>query len=153
MKKRTVYFLISLLVFLLALGLLITGSSFLVQPLFPGASIPVGTVSTWLGLIALALLFIYGNSKLKAAKNNIEKTIRSGFKTCLFLAISWGIVSFLLAGNWQFNFKTSTDFVGSSKAYEVFRYFTLAVVILPFLIAFFYGIYSLQKRMVKRYRS
>lgn len=153
MKKRTAYFLMSLVVFLVSLGLLISGSSILVKPVIPESSVPVGTVSTWLGLIALSLLFVYGNNKLNAPKNNFEQTIRFGFKTCFFLALFWGLVSYLLAGNWSYNFKTSDEFVGSNEAYEVFRYYTLLVVGLPFLLALFYALISLQKRITRRHRS
>ena len=153
MKKRTVYFLIALCIFLASLGCLISGGEFLVKKLIPGIPIPFGTFSTWAGIVALSLIFIFGNSGLKRSENKVYKLIRIGFKVCFILAVLWGFVSYFLAGNWYFNFSISDTFQGSTSAYEYFRNYTLIVVILPFIIAIIYALHSLQRRIVRRHHS
>ena len=126
-------FVISLLVFLCCLVLLVTGSPLLLTTLNEGLGLPLGTVSTWLGMMALVLMTWFASPRLRTAASRRDQIYRAALIVLFLLALSWPFVSYGLAGNWSFSFRGQEAFRGSSRAADWFFRFTYGVVLLAAL--------------------
>ena len=140
--KRKLLLLLSILIFIASSSLLVSGSWLLVQPVFFAESVPLGTITTWAGIIALPCLIFYSIKSFHLPKDEFMGVFRTINLIIIFLAACWGIVSRFLAGNWSFSFSGYAEgFVGSDRAYIVFQQYTIFSLILPlvFLLTFLLG--------------
>ncbi len=157
MTRRLVMTLL-LLVILFGGGLLLTSSSLLSRPLISYPFIPVGTVTTWLMLLALPLLgrmLLHGADQpyleekekhakhAKQAGNVADETgssvdaphplwrLANGIDILgLVLAFLWPFVSYVLAGNWSFSFASIEI---SSLRFGIFTAYSIFTFILGLL--------------------
>lgn len=134
-------FALALLVFLLAVALLVTGSPVLVVPLSERFGVPLGNVITWCGMLALVMMIWFGSQGLRQPSGLRDRIYRRIWFVLLALAVLWPFVSFALAGNWSFSFRVQEGFRGSSRAADWFFRYSYAVVLLPFLFAAARGIH------------
>ena len=147
MPTRKVLFLIALALLFLVVFLLTTGSPLLLTELSEGSGFPVGTLITWLGITALPLLILTSFSGLFRPKTKQQKAWHLLLLGFLLLAISWGGIAYLLAGNWAYSFSgSSPSFRGSSEASRYFWIFTYATVALPLLFLIVFGALQLVRR-------
>jgi hypothetical protein len=137
MKKNTIKFIISLSILLFALVLLITGSSLLNQNLM---GIPSGNVITWLGFIALQLSIYWGHYNFDKSKSLPVRIIKSIMITLIIISVLWFGLAYLLSGNINFNFKASPDFIGSTKASNLFWNINYFIVLAPIILASIYNL-------------
>ncbi|WP_421803799.1 hypothetical protein [Flagellimonas sp.] len=134
MTKPSLYFFACLLIFILVLTLLMTGSSILTVPMYEGSSIPMGTPITWMGLIALPLTIYFGVGEFRNPKKR-HKLFNQLLKFFVGLAVLWVPISYLLAGNLSFSFSgTATGFQGGQLAMKLFWGYTYGIAILPVLL-------------------
>lgn len=134
MPKSKPYFFACLLIFILVLTLLMTGSSILTVPLYEGSSIPMGTPITWMGLIALPLTIYFGVGEFRNPKKR-HKLFNQLLKFSAGYAVLWVPVSYLLAGNLSFSFSgAATGFQGGQLAMKLFWGYTYGIAILPVLL-------------------
>ena len=126
-------FVASLFVFLCSLILLVTGSPLLVMTLSERLGLPLGTVTTWLGMMALVLMTWFASPRLRAAQSGRDRIYRVALIVLFALALSWPFVSYGLAGNWSFSFRGQEAFRGSSRAADWFFRFSYGVVLLAIL--------------------
>ena len=92
-----------------------------------GDSFPSGTLISWLLIVAWAFLF-YSISK----KKWVKKILFVNFLLGLF----WGLVGYLISGNWGFNFT-------GGKFYYLWISFTAIVVLSPLLVLLLSGLIKL----------
>ena len=134
MTKPSLYFFACLLIFILVLTLLMTGSSILTVPMYEGSSIPMGTPITWMGLSALPLTIYFGVGEFRNPKKR-HKLFNQLLKFFVGLAVLWVPISYLLAGNLSFSFSgTATGFQGGQLAMKLFWGYTYGIAILPVLL-------------------
>ena len=126
---------VALAIFLIVLGLLVTGSPLLVVSLGERLGLPLGNVITWFGMMALVMMIWFGSKGLRKPSSRRDRTYRRLWFVLLALAILWPFVSYALAGNWNFSFGRRDGFRGSSDAAEWFFRYSYAVVLLPVLFA------------------
>lgn len=150
MTNRKVLLLTALAFLLLAAFLLITGSPLLLIELVDGSGFPFGTLIAWLGITALPLVILTSFSALYQPKTKQQTTWRFLLLGFLLLAVSWGGVAYLLAGNWAFSFSgNSPSFRGSAEASRYFWIFTFVTIALPLLFLIVFG----TLRFFRRWRS
>lgn len=140
--KRKLILILSILIFSSSLILLVSGSWLLVHPLFFAKNIPVGTITTWAGIIAMPCIIFYAIKGFHPPSGEFMKVFRSINLIIIFIAACWGIVSYFLSGNWSFNFNGLAEgFIGSDRAYLIFQQFTIFSIVLPmvFVPVFFLG--------------
>jgi hypothetical protein len=125
------------------LFLLVSGSSFLLKPIIAGADFPGGTLISWVGLVSLPLSMLLNIRDFRLASIRKYKAYRIVLIGLTLLALSWGIISYLLAGNWMFSFGDSEKFQGSPEAFSFFTYYTAILVSLSLLILLIHGIHQL----------
>lgn len=148
--NRKIYLILSLLIFSGSILLLFTGNSLLVQPLFFAKSVPFGTISTWSGLIALPCIILYSIGGFHPPRSEYMRVFRLINLFIILVALSWGIVSYFLAGNWAFTFSHQAGgYAGSVAAYDAFILFTFFVAVLPFAFLFIFLLGILIKRRSK----
>ena len=133
MSKRKIFFWLTLLVFLMSLYLLFTGSPLLNYALDDNDSFPLGTLITWAGMICLPLCILLGVKKLRKPHNRFYRFLGFMLRTSLFLAIIWAPVCYLLAGNWNYSFSEKERFQGGQTAALIFWRYSAAIPILALL--------------------
>lgn len=141
---------ISSLVLMTCIFLVVTGSSFLTMPVIKGTSFPVGTVVSWLGLLALSATIFFIFSNIYDSDNPGGHIFRRALQCFIVLAALWGFIGYFLAGNWAFTFHNHDDFRGSIEASEVFMYFTASLVLFPVILIVTAGLVSLLLKLVRR---
>jgi len=140
--KRKIFLSVSILVFLGSLLMIINSSWLLTHPIFFYKEMPLGTLTTWAGLISMPCILYYGIPAFHPPRSEFTNVFRLINLFIILAAISWGTLSYYLAGNWSFSFGSNIEgFRGSVAAYDVFVLFTLMIVALPivFLIMFLLG--------------
>ena len=87
--------------------------------------LPTGTILVWFGLIAFSLLFLmfYPDYKLSKFLGFLFRLLQLN----VLLTILWGVVSYLLSGNWANNFS-------GGYQYKVWVVFTAVLIVLPLII-------------------
>lgn len=127
-KILTVFF---LLVWILCVSLLVSGSPLLGETLFGGGAFPLGTLVTWIGLAVLPVSFYTGFPALRHPEKTSDRIFLLVLLIILIVAGLWGIVAYILSGNWSYTFKGNGDgFSGSNLAAKLFwriTYFTVAI--------------------------
>lgn len=146
MERRVLYLLLALFIFLTAAVLLISGSSVLLISLSKSPYIPLGTLITWLGVMALPLVLYFGVSRLRNPKTKTEKYLALLLKVFIGLATFWAPVCYLLAGNFSFTFTEKTEFQGGQLAMKLFWHFSYLMIYGPILLILSYGLSHLFRR-------
>ncbi|RIJ45946.1 hypothetical protein D1614_20720 [Maribellus luteus] len=103
---------------------------------------PFGTLISWSMLVAYAYLtrsFVAGEPS-----GNIRRTARKILSANLILAIAWGIISFLLSGNWSFSFQNAP------LNFTLWTAITGTILIFPLFVLLVAGIYSLAGSILRR---
>jgi hypothetical protein len=134
---------IPLLILTTCLILLASGSPLLVKPIVAGSEFPFGSLIAWLGISSLPLSLLFGIHSLGEPPSRGYKVINLMLKGLTLLGLVWGLVSYLLAGNWSFSFGGSEKFQGSHEAFAVFTFYTAILVSLSLLIILVVGIHQL----------
>ena len=147
MNKQKIVLLTSLVIFILALTLLFTGSSFLEYALITEPYLPVGTISTWLGMIALPSSIYWGSKEMRQPSSKINKVLSRLLKILLVLAVFWAPISALLAGNLAYNFSEVEPFQGGQSAMRWFWRYSYGLPIGAIVLLLIYWTTSLIKRV------
>ena len=125
-EKLFTVFLISVIIFLLLVFLF--KAEWLTIGI--GRNLPVGTLVSWLLIVAFAaVMLLLFNRK---TENRVKRFFAATLKVNVTLAAVWGFVSFLLSGNWSFNF-------GSGIRFTVWIYYTSTIIVVPLIVFIFWG--------------
>ncbi|SFR52348.1 hypothetical protein SAMN04490243_2581 [Robiginitalea myxolifaciens] len=143
---RKIYLFTCLLIIAIVLFFLITGSSVLMIALDEAGSLPLGTLLTWLGLIAVPLAIYWGNQSFRKPEKPAEIWFSRLLKFAIVLAILWVPLAYLLAGNLSFSFRGQEEFRGSDRASIWFWRLSYTTVILPVLILLSHWIYTIFRK-------
>lgn len=148
MKNRKIWLFISLIVTLLVIILLITGSKVLTISLDENDTIPLGTFITWIGLISLPLAVLLSIKELRIPTRTFNSILSRLLKTILILAILWVPISYLLAGNISFTFGEKTSFQGGQIAMKWFwrLCYTIAVGPILILVMYWFSVLFMKKK-------
>lgn len=126
MKSKNILFLVSAIVQVAIIVSLATSPSWFTQPIAGQASMPWGNLLTWVLLTLFPSNFLI----LKRA-GKIHLVPQKFYYGCAYLGfmqgLLWGIVTYMLAGNWAGNFQNDP---GSAQIWELYTYIT---ALLPFL--------------------
>lgn len=147
MNKRRIWFYGSLVVLLLTIFLLVTGSSVLTIPLDENNTIPLGTFITWAGIISFPIIIYTGIKELREPTGVFYKYLSNILKIVLVLAILWVPICYLLAGNISFSFAEKESFQGGQLAMKWFWRFSYGVGIGPIAIVMIHWVLLLVKKM------
>lgn len=147
MSKRNIWFIVSLVTFMAAIALLATGSPWLELTLLKDPYLPLGTLSTWFGMIAIPLAIYWGSRVFRHPENLMDRFLAKAIKAVLFLAVLWGPICFLLAGNLAFNFSEVDRFQGGQTAMRWFWRYSYGIPIASITLLFTYWIHLLLQRL------
>lgn len=141
MKRKLILLaLISVLIFCAVL--LASSSHWLLVPIDREGSMPLGTLVTWLGLIVWPTLVYMVFFKRMRGITSLKLVYKTFFPALIIIAVLWGPVSYLLAGNWAFNFTNAQDtYQGSSAASALFWKFSYTVAAMPLLMLIVYFVH------------
>ena len=120
MEKRKICFIASLIVTVIVVTLLVTGSSLLTITLDKNNSLPLGNLITWAGMVSLPLTIYWGIGEMRNPTGPLNKILSGILKLVILLAVLWFPISFLLAGNLTFSFSEKESFRGSQQAMKWF---------------------------------
>lgn len=140
MKNKKKHFILSLLILLISVTLLATGSSLLTKNL---AETPLGNLITWFAFIALQLAIYWGHNKFAKSKTLLGKIIKSLIITLIIISVLWIVIAYGLSGNMSFNFKPSNTFQGSIEASKLFWNINYTLVIAPIVLSSIYNVLRL----------
>lgn len=96
----------------------------LTAPLYENNSMPLGTMISWFGIVAVAWIS-YLIRPMK--KRLLSPFSRNVLYLNFFAAVFWGFISYLLAGNWQFKFLVQLNFY-------LWILYTAAIFIIPVIV-------------------
>ncbi len=123
--------------------LLLEGLPLLNEPLFNGSELRFGALVVWVGIIMLPFSILIGIRIIRKPISSAYRFYHRVFLLLSLLSISWGLVSYLLAGNWAYTFVNSGGLKGSEQAFTVFIYFTGILISLTLLFLIIFGIHHL----------
>jgi hypothetical protein len=146
MNNRKVYFFSSLLITIIVIFLLSTGSSVLTIALDSNNAVPLGTFITWIGLISLPFTIFFGAKEMRKPSGKVNKLLSKILKIIIVLAILWVPIAYLLAGNMSFTFTEKATFQGGQEAMKWFWRFTYGIAIGALATLFVYWISLLSKK-------
>lgn len=149
MSRSKILFIISLLIFLFSAFLLMTGSSVLLFELNKDPYIPLGTLITWLGIIALPMSIYWGVKNFRVPKRPIHKFLSNLLKLIILLAVLWVPISYGLAGNWSNTFTESATFQGGQLAMKIFWTLSYGIPLLAISVLLIHLCLSLIKSSKK----
>ncbi len=138
--KQKVCFGISLIIMVIAVILLTSGSSLLTIPVLNEIEMPLGTLISWIGMISLPAAIYYGNKNIYDPKSPGLKRYRNVVIILIAMSILWGFVCYLLADNWAFIFKQQSQFRGSASASIYFWIYTFMIALLPIVFLLVYKV-------------
>ncbi|MBT8186622.1 MAG: hypothetical protein HKP38_12125 [Croceitalea sp.] len=131
-RKSKLAFWLLILVILLSVLLLISGSPILDKSLLENRELPFGNLTTAIGFLAIPLAIM----NRVIANKNFPKGIRKLYVAALILAsilaLFWWFYGRLLSGNW------SNNFINAPKASEQFWNYTYGILLFPLSILFIY---------------
>lgn len=126
---------LSLIVLVTSAYLLVTGSPWLTRTVVESINLPLGTLISWAGIIALPSSIYLVSAKHLSRGARFSRFCRLLLRLDLMLAGSWGLVAYGLAGTWAFTFSAgASNFRGSDQASSVFWTYSIAVAVLPLLV-------------------
>lgn len=147
MSKRIIWFFASLIMLVAALSLLFTGSPWLEIGLIEDPYLPLGTLTTWFGMIAIPLAIYWCSKTFRLPERSLDHFLSKAIKAVLLLAILWGPISYLLAGNLAFNFSEVDRFQGGQTAMRWFWRYSYGLPIASIAILLSYWIALLMRRV------
>lgn len=147
MKKRQVYFIISLLLTLTVIALLVTESSLLTLALDNDNTIPLGTFITWIGMFSLPLTIYWGIKALRKPTNKLHIILSIILKIIIIFGLLWVPISYLLAGNLSFTFSEKETFQGGQTAMSWFWYLSYGIGIGALVTLILYWLTLLFKKV------
>ena len=150
MNKRKVYFYGALISTIGVIIILVTGSPLLKIALDNEATIPLGTLITWAGMISLPFTIYWGTKELRKPSNELNRILSGFLKFIIILGILWVPISYLLAGNLSFSFSEKETFQGGQDAMRWFWRYSYGIGIGSILILSTYWISLLFKIIQKR---
>jgi len=121
--------------------LLLEASPVLTKPLVKGFGLPFGTLVAWVGITMVPLSILSGIRLIRKPISRAYRFYNQVFRILTLLSSFWGLVSYLLAGNWAYTFTESVRFRGSEKAFSVFIYYTAIIISLSLLFFIIFGIH------------
>lgn len=141
--RRKIFLIIASIVWVLAFIIFyVVYPDLLTKALSPRTQFPLGTIIFW------SLLTVYAVILRSLAPNNPDKKSHSIAKKILsvniILAISWGLISFFLSGNWAFAFQNS------KQNFKIWIGITSLILFLPLLIYIVLAVYKLFDRIIRR---
>jgi hypothetical protein len=110
----------------------------------------LGTLVSWIGLISVTFTIYLAFNKIHHSNNSFHRIIRIVSGSIVVLALFWGLIGFLFAGNWAFTFQNHDEFRGSIEASRYFWIFTATLILLPVLLFLILWLLLLIKRSFKR---
>jgi hypothetical protein len=114
--------------------LLATASPWLLVEPVRSSGFPLGTLVAWAGIASLPTASLLGFHQFLSRQARLARASRTLMIVLLVLCACWGFVSYALAGNWAFNFSDQSDsFQGSVAASELFRAYSLSIVVMTLL--------------------
>ncbi|TRX66101.1 hypothetical protein [Carboxylicivirga sp. M1479] len=133
-KKFRIFFNVACWIgFVITIVMMIKGADLLLKPVLGLETFPLGTMVAWLGFVFLAMACY-------PLKQHKYTWLTNLSKMAIINAFAWGVLSYLLAGNWNFTFDGSAiGFRGSDEAFTWFvRYssFTLSFPVVVSVISF-----------------
>lgn len=131
---------------LITIILLVTGSSLLTMALDSDKSIPFGTLITWTGMISLPLTIYWGVNELRKPTRKLNRVLSGVLKIIIILGILWAPISYLLAGNLSFSFTEKETFQGGQVAMQWFWRLSYGIGIGAILTLITYWISLLLKK-------
>ena len=150
MNNRKLYFLVALLVTIVVLTLLMTGSSLLNVNLVNYSSIPLGTFITWAGMMSLPLSVYWGIRRLRKPDSSLTRLLSFLLKIIIAMGILWVPISYLLAGNLSFSFSETHTFQGGQTAMRWFWGLSYSIGGGTILVPIIYWISLLFKKNEKK---
>lgn len=123
--------------------MMLEGLPILNEPLFKGCGLPFGTLVTWIGITMLPFSILIGIRIIRKPISNIYRFYNRGFWFLSLLSATWGLVSYILAGNWTFTFSNNNGYKGSDQAFTAFLYYTATLISLTLLFLLIFGIHHL----------
>lgn len=120
--KKKIAVVICLLIVIISAYLLISASPILVVSVSESVHIPVGTFTTWFGIVALSLSICLGFEAFHHPQNRFEWLLKKFMTGIVVLSVLWLPFCYQLAGNWSFSF------TGGPTAMKVFWFYTYGVV-------------------------
>ena len=141
---------ISFIILVFCLFLIVTGSPILTMPVIKGSAFPFGTLISWVGLIALTTSVYFAFKKITGSDGSNHRLFGFAFKGIVILGALWGIIGFLLSGNWAFTFQNHDEFRGSIEASKYFWTFTAALVFSPILLILIFWFAFLVWKLMKK---
>lgn len=145
--KAKIY--IPIVILVSSLFLVVTGSPILNKPLIKDSALPLGTLISWIGIIALTLTIFYIFNKIHSSGSTNHKILRYVFKGIISLASVWGFIGFLFANNWAFTFQNHDKFRGSIDASRFFWIYTATIVLFPILLIISLLLISMARKLMK----
>lgn len=133
MKYRKTLLYISIIIFLISTTLLVTGSSLLTRPLGGNDGIPLGNITTWLGIISIPILILFSHKSFYNSDTTFL-SFSNVLKALILLSVFWLPICYLLAGNFNFSFTEKAEFQGGQLASRIFWYFTYFIVVAPIVL-------------------
>ena len=112
------------LLLLFGLVLLLSGSHLLALPVIEGSPLPVGNLAAWLCLSMFPLSVLVGIRLIRKPVSRVYRFYRQAFVIYALLGMIWGLLCYLLAGNWAFAFSDHGLFRGSDTAFKIFVSYT-----------------------------
>ena len=146
--KAKIY--IPIIILVSSLFLVVTGSPILNKPFIKDSTLPLGTLISWIGIIALTLTIYCIFNKIHSYNSKNHKILRYVFKGIISLASIWGFIGFLFANNWAFTFQNHDKFRGSIYASLFFWIYTATLVLFPILLIIILLLFSMAKKLMKR---
>lgn len=107
-----------------------------------GSSLPSGTIITWAGLLTYSFL-MFGLMKRKPV-SKLRQLLKNTLFLNVILSAVWGVISYMLSGNWAFAFKNS------ELNFRLWIGITLLNVVLPLLAFFILTLSRGFKHLIKR---
>ncbi|MDH3697928.1 MAG: hypothetical protein OEQ81_04635 [Flavobacteriaceae bacterium] len=140
MENRKLFLLGSLVIFIVALTLLFTGSPILDRSLSTTSNVPWGTWITWLGMIALPFSIYWSSKGLREPDTRLRKLLSNILKIIIILALLWAPICYLLAGNIAFNFSEVEGFQGGQTAMKWFWRYSYGIPIVTIGVLLLYWV-------------
>lgn len=129
-------FWIALILSVIVIILLASGSNLLSYTIGSGNKLPLGNLITWAGIFSLPLSVYWGIKPYINLKFKPHKYLNRSLKIAISLGFLWAPLAYVLAGNWTFTFKDKQEFQGSMEAMDWFWKLNYTTALLPLLILF-----------------
>ncbi|MDF1699121.1 MAG: hypothetical protein P1U56_24925 [Saprospiraceae bacterium] len=147
MLQNRLLFRVSLVLFIAAAYLLISGSPVLTWSVSDHLQLPLGTLTTWVGFIAFTLTILTGVLPNTKPHNRFYWFLSKVLLLNLLVAILWVPISFLLSGTLSFTFGQRIGFQGGQLAMKLFWGMNYCLVAIPLLVLLLHWGYVLFNRL------